>query len=108
MHVPTKVTFKEIDHSDAAEARVHEWVEKLARAHSEITRCDVVIEAPHRHQQRARHFHVRVELAVPGRVLVVSHDPGEDDAHADVNVTIRDAFLAARRQVEDYARSRDA
>jgi hypothetical protein len=41
---------------------------------------------------------------MPGRELVVSRDPAEHDAYEDVYVAIRDAFDAAKRQVEDQAR----
>jgi ribosome-associated translation inhibitor RaiA len=98
---PTQVTFHGLDHSDAAAQRVHEHVDKLARHNAAITRCDVTIEAPHRHQRQGRQFHVRIELAVPGRTLVVSRDPGEAAAHDDVYVALRDAFDAARRQLDD-------
>jgi cold shock CspA family protein len=49
-------------------------------------------------------YHVRIDLTVPGDELVVSRDPGKDQAHEDVYVAIRDAFDAARRQLEDHAR----
>ena len=49
-------------------------------------------------------YHVRVDLTVPGREIVVSRDPAENHAHEDVYVAIRDAFDATRRQLEDHVR----
>jgi ribosome-associated translation inhibitor RaiA/cold shock CspA family protein len=103
MQIPVEVTFKEIERSTAVEARVRELAAKLERVFDRVIRCDVVVETPHRHQNKGRQFHVRVRLTVPGGELVVSHDPGPDGAHEDVYVTIRDAFAAAKRQLEDYA-----
>jgi hypothetical protein len=40
---------------------------------------------------------------VPGREIVVGREPA-NHAHDDMNVAIRDAFDAARRQLEDVAR----
>jgi cold shock CspA family protein len=41
---------------------------------------------------------------VPGPNIEVSHDHDLDGAHEDAYVAIRDAFHAARRQLEDHAR----
>jgi len=97
-----RITFQGIDRSPAVEHRVHACIEKLQRISSEIARADVVVEVPHRHHRHGRRFHVRIELGLPGRTIVVSHDGGSDAAHEDVYVTVRDAFLAARRQLEVY------
>lgn len=47
---------------------------------------------------------MRLLLVVPGPDIVVSRDHALDGAHEDVYVTIRDAFRAARRQLEDLVR----
>jgi len=104
MDVPVEVSFHNMDRSDAVEARVRERVEKLERFFDHITSCKVIVEAPHRHQNKGRQYHVRIIIGVPGQELVVSRDPGNVNAHEDVYVTIRDAFNAARRQLEDYVR----
>jgi ribosome-associated translation inhibitor RaiA len=98
--IPTKITFQGLDRSQAVEERVHEHVAKLAQLFAPITRCDVVIEKPHRHHRHGSPYHVRIELAVPGHMIEVSQDPGTDGAHDDVYVAVRDSFLAARRQLE--------
>jgi len=45
-----------------------------------------------------------VDIRVPGKDLVVSKERRHDHAHEVVRVAIRDAFAAAVRQLEDYAR----
>lgn len=104
MQIPVDITFKEIGKSEALEARVRDWVEKLERVYDRIVRCEVLIEVPHRHHRNGRQYHVRVRLTVPGGEIVTSHDPGPDEAHEDAYVALRDAFHAARRQLEDYVR----
>jgi len=49
-------------------------------------------------------FHVRVDLKVPGREIVVGRDPAANRGHEDIYVAIRDAFDAAQRLLEDHAR----
>lgn len=52
---------------------------------------------------------MRIHLAVAGAAdIVVSRDPDATDAHDDVYVTIRDAFKATRRQLEDLAAKRQS
>ena len=106
MQIPVDITYKEIGRTDALDRRIHDWVEKLERVFDRITRCEVLVETPHRHRRQGRTFHVRVRLTVPGGEIVASHDPGPDGAHEDVYVALRDAFTAARRQLEDHVRSR--
>ena len=40
---------------------------------------------------------MRVELAVPGRSIVVDREPHEHHEHEDVYIAVRDAFDAVRR-----------
>jgi cold shock CspA family protein/ribosome-associated translation inhibitor RaiA len=105
MQIPVDITFKEMAKSDALEARVREWVDKLERVYDRIVRCEVMIETPHRHHRNGRQFHVRVRLTVPGGEIVASHDPGPDETHEDAYVAMRDAFNAARRQLQDHVRN---
>jgi cold shock CspA family protein/ribosome-associated translation inhibitor RaiA len=104
MQIPVEITFNNIERSEAVEARIRDWVEKLERVFDRIVRCEVVVQEPHKHHHKGRQFHIRVRLTVPGQEIVTSHDPGPNEAHEDVYVAVRDAFLATKRQLEDYAR----
>ena len=104
MDVPLELSFRNMDPSDAVEARVRERVDKLETFFGRINACRVVVEAPHRQHRKGKIYHVRIEIGVPGRTLIVDRDPGQHHAHEDVYVAIRDAFDAARRQLEDHSR----
>jgi ribosome-associated translation inhibitor RaiA len=104
MQVPLKVTFHGTDPSPAVEDRVRERAKKLERLCGNIIGCRVVIEAPHRHHQHGQIFHVRIDITIPQHEIVVSREPAQNAAHADVYVAIRDAFDAAERRLEDYVR----
>ena len=104
MQIPVDITFKELGKSDALEARIRDWVSKLERVYDRIVRCEVMVETPHRHHRNGRAYHVRVRLTVPGGEIVASHDPGPDGAHEDAYVALRDAFTAAKRQLEEHLR----
>lgn len=103
MSTPLHISFRDMQASPALEAFIGEWLAKLERVHDRIERCDVVIERPHQHHRQGQRLRVRITLAVPGPDIVVSHDHALDGAHEDAYVAIRDAFMAARRQLEDHA-----
>ncbi len=101
---PTQITFRDVPPSAAVEARIHDEADALHHYYDRIQRCRVVVEMPHRHHHQGRLYAIRVDLTVPGRELVIGHDPSQDHAHEDVYVAIRDAFEAAKRQLQDYVR----
>ena len=98
-----KITFRQMDSSPSVEAAAAKEVEHLERIHPNLRACDVVVEAPHRHQRQGRHFHIRVQLAVAGADVVASRDAGHDAGHEDVYVALRDAFRAVRRKLDTLA-----
>ena len=102
MDLPLQVSFRNMDHSQAIETAVRERATKMERRYDDITSCRVVVEMPHKQHNKGTIYHVRIEIGMPGHPeLVVSRDPAEAHAHEDVMVTIRDAFNAAERQVEE-------
>jgi len=100
-----EVGFKNMAPSDAVNSDIRARVDKLDQYFAKITHCHVTVEAPHRHHRTGRQYHVRVVASVPGRRLVVSNDPGRDEAHEDVLVALRDTFAALTRQLKDYVRT---
>jgi ribosomal subunit interface protein len=104
MQEPLQITFRNLDASPAVEAKIRERVEELEQIYNRITSCRVVIEESNRHQRQGRLYHIRVDLRVPGREIVVKRDPSAHHAHEDIYVAVRDCFDAVRRRLEDHAR----
>ena len=104
MDLPIQITFRGMEPSDALEARIRERAQELTRFYDRIESCRIVVEAGPQHQHRGRLRHLVIHLVVPGGEVVVNRDPAEHHAHEDVYVAIRDAFDAARRQLEDHVR----
>ena len=102
MQQPLQITFQDIPHSDAVEAAIREKAEKLDQFFDKIMTCRVVVESPHSHQHQGRLYLVLVDITVPGTELIASRSPDEHQAHEDVYVAIRDAFDAAKRQLQEY------
>jgi len=101
MQVPPEITFRGMTPSPSVAAAVATWVERLTHVYDRIQDCHVWIDLPHRHRRRGARFQVKISLAVPAAERVVSHD--EDN---DVYLALADAFVAARRQLQDHARIR--
>ncbi len=99
MQIPLQVTIRDVPHSEAVDAHVREKAAKLEEFSGHIISCRVVVEMPHKHTHQGRQFNVRIDIGVPGSEIVVNRDHNED-----VYIAIRDAFDAAKRQLEDYAR----
>jgi cold shock CspA family protein/ribosome-associated translation inhibitor RaiA len=121
--IPTQITFRGLPHSDALEADIRRRVAWLEHFYAGIVRCDVLVELPHRHRQAGQHFHVKLEVTVSGGApIVVTREPslhgsvtdslGEahhkntelERVHRFARVAVHEAFDAARRRLEDFAR----
>lgn len=97
MQRPVQITFKDIPHSDAVETHIREKVAKLETFYPHIIGCHVTVELPHKHHHQGKQHNVRIDMKVPGGEIVVNRD-----RHEDLYVALRDAFDAAKRQVEEY------
>jgi len=104
MKLPLQITFHQMEPSAALEAQIREHAARLDRFYDGIMACRVLVEASHRRRRKGNLYHVRVDITVPGKELVITRDPPEHHSHQDPYVSIRDAFDAARRQLEDFAR----
>lgn len=117
--------------SEVVEARIREAAQKLDVFCEEIMGCRVLVEIPHQHHRKGKRYHVRIDLTLPGAEFVIRREPGlitdkpsrfrkapgdvelEESrelskyaVHDDIQLSIRDAFDAARRKLQDYARRR--
>lgn len=114
--------------SAVIEASIREKASKLDQFYDKIMGCRVIVEAPHRHHRKGKLYHVRIDITTPGSEMVIkrepkrisepslrfqeapgaeqaeSHELSKYAAHDDIYVAIRDAFDAARRKLQDYAR----
>ncbi len=104
MQLPIQITFRNLDRSEAIEAKIRERADKLDQFYDRIMSCRVAVEAQHKHHQHGNSYHIRVDVTVPDGELVASREPDEHHSYTDVYVAIRDAFDAMCRQLEDHAR----
>jgi ribosome-associated translation inhibitor RaiA len=98
--IPVQITFRHMETSPAVETRVRELADHLGVFSDRIQSCRVVVDSPHRHHHQGKVFAVKLQLTVPGEDVVVDMERPDRDGHDDVYVVLRDAFDAARRQLQ--------
>ncbi len=104
MILPLQLTFRNMPPSEAVEAKIRQYADKLERFYNHIISCRVVVEAPHQHHRHGNLYHISIDLSVPNGELVVNRQPPQRQSHQDIYVAIRDAFNAAKRVLQDYSR----
>lgn len=94
-----QITSRGIELSKLQKEEISGKIDRLGKYYERIMRCRVVVEAPHRHKHEGRQFRVCIEMRVPGEDIIVKRQLNED-----LDIALRDAFDAARREIEDYVR----
>jgi len=122
MRSPLQITFRNVKPSLSIEECIRAETDKVDNLYNRVMGCRVAIEMPHRHHKNGSSYRIRIGLTVPGEEIVVKREPslrqrarqlGETgikkhletkSSHKDLRIAIKDAFKAASRQLEDYAR----
>jgi ribosome-associated translation inhibitor RaiA len=91
-----QITYRGMQHSPAMDARIRELAARLDDIQPKITRCHVVVDEIDRHKNKGNLFEVRIDIHVPGREIVATHQRDED-----AYVAIGAAFDAVLRQLEE-------
>ena len=104
MQSNAEIVFRDMPRSEALESTINERIAKLEKMFDHITSCNVVIEETHHHKHQGKLFHVRINLHVPEKELIVSREKHDKQEHEDPYVAVRDAFNAMQRQLDDYSR----
>ncbi len=123
--VQPQISYRDVPPSPALDHLVQTEAAKLEHFFGRILNCRVHIENIHRRRVRGSAFHVRIELSVPGELLVVNHSDdvrplssGDDNSarsgklperqaeHKDPQLAVRDAFRTATSRLQDYVRQR--
>lgn len=97
MERPLQVTFHNLPHSDALEQDIRERVARLETLSERMIGCRVVVDSPHRHQEKGKTYAVKIEMEMPGPDIVVSREPV-----ADWRLALNEAFDVAKRRLKEY------
>lgn len=124
MQIAPTITFRRLRGAEQLEATIRERLARLETFVPSIIGAHVTVELAERHHRQGNRYHVRIALTLPGEQIVVKHEtslrPGlralgvertrkhdsPDPGHRHAKVAVREAFEAARRRLQDYARRR--
>jgi cold shock CspA family protein/ribosome-associated translation inhibitor RaiA len=104
MQSPVQIEFDGLPPSDEVTDKIWSYIDHLEKLFPRITDARVVVCQSHHHHQKGNLFKIRIEMNVPGKRLVVAKEPGNNHAHEDVYVALRDAFQAMQRILQDHVR----
>jgi hypothetical protein len=122
MTLPLQITFRNMKHSAEMENWIRTEAEKLGTFYHRIIGCRVAIEVPHRHHRKGKPLHIRIDLTLPGKEIVITREPvavrrnlakraeskanraKPESLHTDMELAIHDAFKSAGRRVKEFAR----
>lgn len=102
-----QIMFRGMDPSESAEAQVRRRAEELDEFSDRIASCRVTLESAHRRRHQGKLYQVHIDIAVPGKHVLINRSHDANHAHEDLHVAIRDAFDAARRRLQDQMRKLD-
>ncbi len=101
MLLPLEITYRNIDKTEDVDNLIRDKAAKLEQFCSYMTSCRVAVEKRHEHQESGQPYRVRIEMNVPsGHRLVAQRESTEGDIHTGLPTIVRQAFDAARRQLE--------
>jgi ribosome-associated translation inhibitor RaiA len=106
MQMPLEVTFEGTEPSEAVRALIDREVERLEKHNHRIIGCHVAVIAPSSKHRHGTGFEIHIRLTIPPHEnIVVDRSPSSDARHEHVELAVKDAFAAARRQVDDLAQA---
>ena len=100
MQITPQITFEGSESFDAARDVITREIARLETHNKRITGC----RAPSHKHRHGTGFQVHIWLTIPSYENIVVNNSASDDArHEHAEVAIKDAFAAARLQVDDLA-----
>lgn len=105
MQLPLQVTFIGLPSSDAIEANIRNYSDKMERICNDIISCRVSVESDGKHKHKGRAYKICIDITVPSDEIVVNHHYADPDS-GDTYAAVHHAFDAATRQLSEYVQRR--
>jgi cold shock CspA family protein len=100
MQLPLQIAVRGTAITADVDAVIRQAAAKLEQFYDRVMACRVLVEVPQRHRSGTPiMYNVRLDITVPGAEIVVKRQPRDD-----LLTAVQDAFDAAGRRLQDYAR----
>jgi ribosome-associated translation inhibitor RaiA len=106
MKLPLQISFKNMERDEQITELIKDKIAKCDRLSSEIIQCHVTVAVPHRSHRTGNFYDVTIDLSLPGKEIVYSHESQDEIENKDIRHVLKVAFDAIYRQIEDYNRMR--
>ena len=101
MQIPLEISFRDVPKTEEIENLIRDKAKKLERVYDHITGCRIAVERPHNYVKTGSKYRIRLNITVPpGHEVVIKKEPGKNNMHDSLTTIIRDAFNAARKQLQ--------
>ena len=107
VQVPVEIAFHNLDSIPWAEEEIRARIAKLEQIFDRLVTCRVRVDQRANNTSRNIPPVVRIEMSVPGKELVVSHEPDylqHKFQSPDLHNAINEAFRIAEDQLSEYKR----
>jgi ribosome-associated translation inhibitor RaiA len=102
MQTPIEIAFRHYQPTEEVRAEIASQARRLEQLSARITSCRVVVTGPQSRHRSGDVFDVELRIAMPNhRDIIVDQCCDEAPQCEHALVAIREAFGAARRQIED-------
>lgn len=102
MQTPVEIAFRHYQPTDEVRAEIVAQARRLEQLSGRITSCRVVVSGPQNRHRNGDVFDVVLRIAMPNhKDIIVDQCCDEAPACEHALVAIREAFGAARRQIEN-------
>lgn len=101
MEIPLSIDARNTVVPPSVEALIQRKAAWLERFFQPVIRCEVIVDGPGRRHRTGGLFEVRLGISIPGGLVTVDRQQ-----NAKLDSAVRQAFDAARRQLEELDRRR--
>ncbi len=102
MPTSLQIAFQGCEPSASVRASIQYEFARLETHDHRITSGRVTVIGPGDHHRHGTGFQIHILLTLPpDENIVVSHSPSENGRHEHAEASVKEAFAAARRQVDD-------
>jgi len=88
------VVYRDLDSSASLNQVIEKKLEKLNRYSNQILHSRVVLDTPHNHKHKGKHYRASIEIDIKGHPVAVTQD------NESIHIAVRDAFISAERKIK--------
>lgn len=106
MQQTAQIQFRDMEETPSTRKAVEKHIARLERFFPRIIGCQVLVEAPHHHQKKGNPFHIRIDVSVPGKEIIINPQTKNGSAPENFYEALNRSFGAASRALKEYIRIR--